>query len=270
MARVRRLGWDPDSADDNDRDYAASNLLGYGVPRPIDLSEYLPRMLNQGDGESCVLHGAAVVIHGAHRRQGHNAPELMAINPPWWRCRREAYSADLNTGTSIRRAFRMLAKHGFCRETYARYSAGAYAAAPAPMADLMSADQRSKSASSLGRAPLVYRRLRPSGDARIAAWNQALQNGHLILFGASVSRRFATGALNFDRPILPPSRDDDIVGGHAMVCYGADVDGNFMIRNSWGERWGMFGDFIMAANWTPKTRDCWIATSAPYYSDRVA
>jgi hypothetical protein len=45
-----------------------------------------------------------------------------------------------------------------------------------------------------------------------------------------------------------PSKDEKLYGGHAVCCVGYDDSiegGRFIIRNSWGDKWGDKGYFYM-------------------------
>jgi C1A family cysteine protease len=51
-------------------------------------------------------------------------------------------------------------------------------------------------------------------------------------------------AANGELPL--PTKGEDIVGGHAVVCVGYDdAKQAFIVRNSWGTGWGDKGYFYM-------------------------
>jgi len=43
-----------------------------------------------------------------------------------------------------------------------------------------------------------------------------------------------------------PGKGERVLGGHAVMAVGYDKEsGRFLVRNSWGEGWGMKGYFTM-------------------------
>jgi C1A family cysteine protease len=61
---------------------------------------------------------------------------------------------------------------------------------------------------------------------------------------------------------LPAGSDDKIVGSHAALIVGY-MNGNFIVRNSWGTSWGNKGYFTMSSSFfcDKYCKDMWIIQS---------
>jgi hypothetical protein len=81
------------------------------------------------------------------------------------------------------------------------------------------------------------------GDDRELHWRQWLDQHGPVLTVIDVDRRFASGAERLER--FTPRRH---AFKHACALVGYDRDG-FIIRNSWGRRWGAGGDAVATPEW---------------------
>jgi C1A family cysteine protease len=69
-----------------------------------------------------------------------------------------------------------------------------------------------------------------------------LATGYPFVFGFSVYESFETEEVAITGIIPMPSKDEQLLGGHAvMACGYNDTVQRFMIRNSWGVDWGQKG-----------------------------
>jgi C1A family cysteine protease len=57
----------------------------------------------------------------------------------------------------------------------------------------------------------------------------------------------------------PPSPTERILGGHAVLAVGYDdIDESLLVRNSWGDDWGMSGYFTFPYSaWPMLSIDAW-------------
>jgi C1A family cysteine protease len=103
------------------------------------------------------------------------------------------------------------------------------------------------------------------------AWKKCLADGYPIIFGISLFKGFDSCSQN--KGVVPmPSPDEasrQAHGLHAMLCVGySEVDKLFIIRNSWGEKWGDKGYCYMPYDYVINSKfnmgDSWmIARTAP-------
>ena len=67
-----------------------------------------------------------------------------------------------------------------------------------------------------------------------------------FVFGFSVYESFESSTVAQTGVVQMPKRGERLVGGHAVVAAGYDLAAKrFVVRNSWGARWGQHGYFTM-------------------------
>jgi C1A family cysteine protease len=73
-----------------------------------------------------------------------------------------------------------------------------------------------------------------------------LAAGYPIVFGFTVYESFESPQVAKTGIAPLPSASEAVVGGHAVAAVGYDdSQRTFLVRNSWGEGWGMKGYFTM-------------------------
>lgn len=156
---------------------------------------------------------------------------------------------DLNRddGTFIRLCFDVLSRFGICREETWPYVPEKVFRSPSIRAQREAVGHRIHS----------YYRIRAVGDDRVAQIVDALRAQHPVVFGTDINEAFRT--LRGDAPVGPPT--GATIGGHAMLIVGY-IDGNFLVKNSWGKSWGADGFCFMTPEYIKwnATRDIWVPT----------
>src|SRR3954465_11669223 len=73
-----------------------------------------------------------------------------------------------------------------------------------------------------------------------------LAQGYPFVFGFSVYESFMSPDVAKTGKVPLPPRGEQLVGGHAVLAVGYDDRiQRFIVRNSWGTKWGMRGDCTM-------------------------
>jgi C1A family cysteine protease len=73
-----------------------------------------------------------------------------------------------------------------------------------------------------------------------------LASGYPFVFGFTVYESFESQQVAQSGVLSMPAAGETIVGGHAVLAVGYDDSKNaFIIRNSWGDGWGLAGYFYM-------------------------
>jgi C1A family cysteine protease len=85
----------------------------------------------------------------------------------------------------------------------------------------------------------------------------SLSHGQPIVFGFDVFQNFE----NYTSGVLEaPGPNDQYLGGHCTCIYETDDSVNAaLVRNSWGDGWGINGDFWMSYDYLASrmTSDFW-------------
>jgi len=73
-----------------------------------------------------------------------------------------------------------------------------------------------------------------------------LSEGYPFIFGFAVYESFQTQDVAKTGFVRMPRKDERMLGGHAVMAVGFDQQKKrFLVRNSWGAKWGKKGYFTM-------------------------
>lgn len=231
-------GWSPDAPDDRDLDYPSELLKApTELPRSKVLQMRMPPIYNQKALGSCTAQAARRVVQFTEKEQvgfktKRPVPSALFI---YWNTRNLMGTADHDSGATIRETFKALAKWGYCSERYWPYTISRFAEQPSDEAYFRAAPHMLKDTN-------YYRVCREDQDesTKLRLLKSALVEENPPAFGATLKDSFARAAQSGIVPV--PSRNEDVVGGHAMVIVGYDDDREaFLIDNSWGTGWGLNG-----------------------------
>src|SRR6202008_673389 len=93
---------------------------------------------------------------------------------------------------------------------------------------------------------LIYHRVRRT----LPELKACLASGYPFIFGFTVYESFHSKKVRQTGKASMPTRRETIRGGHAVLAVGYDeVRRRFIVRNSWGARWGMRGYFTLPYNY---------------------
>jgi len=156
---------------------------------------------------------------------------------------------DKDEGTYIRLCFDVLSRWGVCEESVWPYDEAKVYTAPS-----IKAMRRAT-----GRKIHSYYRIKDTGNAddRLDAMVAALRAKHPVVFGTLIDKAFM--ATNGPGIVGPPT--GPTAGGHAMLCVGF-VNGNFLVKNSWGKGWRDNGFVLLTPEYMKwaNTWDLWVPT----------
>jgi C1A family cysteine protease len=89
---------------------------------------------------------------------------------------------------------------------------------------------------------LVYRRVL----GQLHQMQGCLAQGYPFVFGFSVYESFMSPDVATTGKVPLPPRGEQLIGGHAVLAVGYDdAIQSFIVRNSWGTRWGVKGYCMM-------------------------
>lgn len=109
-----------------------------------------------------------------------------------------------------------------------------------------------------------YYRIDGSYNEIIAQIKKALKSKHPVAFGCKVYKDFLDNKLQSGYSVRVPSSNENYVGRHAMLIVGYDETTKmFLIRNSWGKKFGNEGYCWMPATYfqAADAADFWVMTA---------
>lgn len=229
----------------------------------IDLSGYTTET-NQYGLSACAGNatGDSIEVLNDIEEKAKAAAEGRAPNPPIQVSRLFIYSmargmmdddgdgqGDINKdeGTYIRLCFEVLSRFGVCDEKVWPYDQTKVFVSPSIKAMRQAVGHRIHS----------YYRIKETGDDRLDAIVSALRAKHPVVFGTLVDNAFMQA--NGPSVVGPPG--GSTAGGHAMLCVGY-VNGNFLVKNSWGKGWRDNGFVLLTPEYMKwaNTWDLWVPT----------
>jgi C1A family cysteine protease len=137
-----------------------------------------------------------------------------------------------DSGAQIRDGIKSVASQGDCPESLWPYDITKFAVKPPP---------------SCYQQALKFKAVQYQRVTQIS--NQlkgCLASGYPFVFGFTVYESFESQQVAQTGHAPMPAPKETVIGGHAVVAVGYDdVQGWFIVRNSWGAGWGMKGYFTL-------------------------
>lgn len=240
MRKIRRYGWRPDLPDRRDQMLRIPGVPFSALPASVDLrGPLMPPVYDQGQVGSCTGNSTAGAVQFERRRQ--------QLNPDWVPSRLFIYygareiDGDLSYdgGAQIRDAIKSVVTWGAPPEEVWPYDVTKVLTTPTP--DAYTAGQTDLA--------IQYQRI----VASIYSLRVALAINNLpVVFGFTVYESFESDVVAQTGVVPMPGANEGVVGGHAVLMVGYDNDKEvFLVRNSWGEGWGMQGYFTLPYEFVP-------------------
>jgi C1A family cysteine protease len=137
-----------------------------------------------------------------------------------------------DSGAMIRDGIKSVAKLGVCDEPTWPYDITRFTDQPPKQAYRDASKHQAT----------VYRRVLGA----VHQMQGRLASGYPFVFGFSVYESFMSEQVAKTGEVPLPTRGEQLIGGHAVVAVGYDDSiQRFIVRNSWGSKWGMKGYFTM-------------------------
>jgi C1A family cysteine protease len=231
MNMVRKYGWTPDLPDHRDMVYSVPRRVAV-LPKKVDLSSQCPEVYDQLSLGSCTANA----IGAAHqfdqmkqKKAGVFTPSRLFI----YRCEREMMGTiDQDSGAMIRDGFKAIADQGVCSEKDWPYVISKFRVRP-PQPCFQKA---------LENQALTYYAVKQD----LNQLKGCLAEGFPFVFGFSVYDSFESSEVAKTGIVRMPKRNESQLGGHAVMAVGYDDKKKmFLVRNSWGRKWGIAGYCMM-------------------------
>lgn len=229
---VKRYGWIPDVPDQRDHLYAAPIARLRAFPPKTDLRRQCPVVYDQGELGSCTGNAVAGAVQFDRRklkRRPDFVPSRLFI---YYNERVIEHTVESDSGAQIRDGIKTVAKQGVCPETEWPYDIAKFAVKPAA-----ACYQHAKKYRAIGYQRVVQSLTQMKG---------CLASGYPFVFGFTVYESFESDQVARTGVVPMPAAAEKMLGGHAVLAVGYDDNAQrFIVRNSWGRRWGIAGYFTM-------------------------
>jgi C1A family cysteine protease len=230
--QLARYGWVRDIPDQRDFLYAPPPAISAALPPQVDLRPQCPPPYDQGQLGSCTANAIAGALQFLEGKEGSPSPVMPSRLFIYYNERELEGSTGSDSGAQIRDGIKTVARDGFCPEAEWPYDIASFATRPAARCY----------SDALRERVSQYLRLTPA----IVPLLTCLATGFPFVFGFSVYESFESPRVAGTDVAQLPGPGERLVGGHAVVAGGYDQPaGRFLVRNSWGDGWGMKGYFTM-------------------------
>ncbi|HTY87768.1 MAG TPA: C1 family peptidase [Candidatus Acidoferrum sp.] len=229
--RIARYGWVPDLPDQRDHLYAAPVEWLAVLPARVDLCPQCPPVYDQGPLGSCTANAIAAAIEFDRLKQKLSdfVPSRLFI---YYNERVIEHTADFDSGAQIRDGIKSVARQGDCPESEWPYVIARFKTRPPARCY----------ADALPYRVVLYQRLTPV----LSQLKGCLASGYPFVFGFTVYESFESARVAKTGHASLPGAGERAIGGHAVMGVGYnDARQWFVIRNSWGARWGLKGYFTL-------------------------
>jgi C1A family cysteine protease len=227
-----RYGWLPDVPDQRDFLYAAPLTHIAKLPLKIDLRPHCSPVYAQGELGSCTANALAGAMQFERHKQKLKPDFIPSRLFIYYNERVIENSVDSDAGAQIRDGIKSIANQGDCPETEWPYDISKFTCKPALKCYQ---DAIKYKAVQYQRVPQILNQMKG-----------CLASGYPFVFGFSVYTEFESDVSAKSGEINMPGQKERLLGGHAVVAVGYDdATQRFIVRNSWGDWWGIKGYFTL-------------------------
>ena len=223
------FGWRPDIPDQRDYPYSAI-LPPISIPAKTDLRSFCSPVEDQGDLGSCTAQALVATMEFLEIKDKTHFANL-SRRFLYYNERVIEGTVPYDSGAYIRDGVKSMKNDGVCVETKYPYRIRSFATKPSSAAY----------SDALEHQILEYRRI-----LTIKEMKTCLADGYPFVFGFSVYESFESDIVATTGVVPMPGPRENLLGGHAVMAVGYDDSTErFLVRNSWGNHWGMKGYFTM-------------------------
>ncbi len=201
------------------------------LPVAVDLRQWCPPVMDQGQLGSCTAHGITGALRYDRIKAGGTDAALSRLQL-YYDERYIEGTVKQDAGAEIRDGIKVAAKNGVGLETIWPYVISKFKSKP-PKAVYTSA---------LKDRALTYSAVKVDANSVKAA----LASGFPVIIGISVYESFESQAVANTGIVPMPGANEQLLGGHCIYIVGyGQKPGYFTVRNSWGTGWADKGDFYL-------------------------
>lgn len=229
--RIQKFGWIPDLPDPRDFLYAAPPQVLKALPAKVDLRESCPPVYDQLELGSCTANAIGGAFEFEQRKGSLEefVPSRLFI---YYNERKIEGTVNQDSGARIRDGIKTTVSIGVCPETDWPYDITKFVGPPPPKCFTDAPANR----------VITYHRV----TQQLQQMKGCLADGYPFVYGFTVYESFESGDVARTGIVPMPGPGESQIGGHAVMAVGYDdAQQRFIVRNSWGDGWGMKGYFTM-------------------------
>ena len=204
--------------------YSAARWQPDGLPPFVDLCAHLTPVEDQGHAGSCTANALAGAYEYLEKRTLDVDGRVSRLFV-YWNERDLKGETDKDCGANLGLGIQSLQNAGACSEEIWPYDLDNLFASPPD------------EAFAAGKEHTIDEAHKVTID--LHDMRHCLAEGYPFVFGLGLFDSFEKDGHNAHGRISMPTARSKAAGGHAMLCVGySDKDKAFVVRNSWGEKWG--------------------------------
>lgn len=212
------------------------------IVKVVDLRKLLPSIYDQGELGSCTANAvcASYIYNVNKQNEKLFDPSRLFV---YYNSRMIDGSIDEDAGSTLQDSMKALNKYGVCEEKYYPYIISQFREKPSEEAYN----------DGLNHQSIIYKRV----TQNLAQLKECISNGFPFVFGFLVFSSFMSSYTANTGIMSMPRSNEQIFGGHAVLACGFDDQRQaFIVRNSWGSKWGVQGYFYMPYSFITNSRYC--------------
>lgn len=224
----RRYGWKRDLPDIRDFTFKVGGPTI--IPDHVDLRNSCPAVYDQGELGSCTANAICGMFQFNEMKEKLKDTSNLSRLFLYYNERAMEGTVNQDAGAAIRDGIKSAINQGICDESVWPYDISQFSVKPSLQCYFLARRNKITQYSSLSQ----------NTNSMLAC----LAQGYPFVFGFSVYSSFESQQMAQTGQGQLPKRGEQLLGGHAVVCVGYDQPSQrFLIRNSWGNQWGMAGYF---------------------------
>lgn len=229
MKHKHTYGWRPDIPDQRDFLYRAIQPI-IRLPKDVDLRNTCSVIEDQGNLGSCTAQALAGNLEFLDKKIDSVYSDVSRLFI-YYNERALMDSIDYDSGASLRIGIKTLKNDGACEESMWPYKIDKFDDKPPAKCYNDALKHRIK----------TYHRI-----MSLPEMLTCLADGYPFVFGFTVYEGFEAQKVVRTGVVDMPKKKEKAIGGHAVLAVGYyQKNERFLVRNSWGEGWGMSGYFTM-------------------------
>lgn len=223
----RFYGWRPSKPDQRNFKFVPT-VEEAALPPMVDLRTHhaMPEVWDQGNLGSCTAHGSGAIhmfMHCKSKSKICFTPSRLAI---YRKARSLEGTVDQDAGATVADVMKALNQEGAGHETLWPYDVSKFKLKPSKSYLVDAARHKITKYESVD-------------NSRASVMKAALAAGKPIVFGFTVYESFESEQVSKTGMVPMPRLSESALGGHCVALVGYDDSKQlWIVRNSWGDRWG--------------------------------